>query len=265
MKTLLALTKNTLRETMRDRILLVMIFFAVALIIGTILLSSLSARQGEKVILDVGLGMIDIFGLLITLFVGAHLIFREIDKKTILLLLSKPISRSSFLLSKFFGLSALLAIMTGIMLVVFLFVLGFGTDYLMNGEYINMAFLGKILLISFFSLLSFLLLVAIVLFFSSFLSPIVATFSALSLFVIGHITDDLRMFAQDNDVSSLFSSFADIAYFGLPNFSFLNLKIFALNDITLTGVQLFAAAGGALLWMTLFLLGGTFFFSRKEF
>ena len=92
MKTLLAISKNTFRETIRDRILMVILFFGVALILATLLLSSISARQGEKVILDIGLGMIDIFGMIITIFVGTQLIFREIDKKTILLLMNSSMS-----------------------------------------------------------------------------------------------------------------------------------------------------------------------------
>jgi ABC-type transport system involved in multi-copper enzyme maturation permease subunit len=104
MKTLFALTKNTFRETIRDRILLVIVFFGVILIIATQLLSELSVRQDEKVLLDLGLGLIDIFGMLVTIFVGTQLIFREVDKRTIFVVLSKPVSRSSFLISKFFGL-----------------------------------------------------------------------------------------------------------------------------------------------------------------
>jgi ABC-type transport system involved in multi-copper enzyme maturation permease subunit len=264
MKTLFALTKNTFRETVRDRILLVIAFFGVVLIVATQLLSAISVRQDEKVLLDLGLGLIDMFGMIITIFVGTQLIFREIDKRTIFIILSKPVTRSAFLLSKFFGLGGILLLVTSIMLLVFIVVVGVQTDIIFQGGAFQYTFLGKLLLIAFFSFLSFLLLLSIVVFFSSFMAPILATFSSLILFVVGHITDDIRIFASHNADSGL-QIFSDVIYFGLPNFSILNLKNFVLNTIPLTNMELVCASGGALLWMGLLLFLGTFFFSRREF
>ena len=265
MKTLFALTKNTFRETIRDRILLVIAFFGVALIGASLFLAAISARQDEKIILDLGIGLIDIFGLLVTIFVGTQLIFREINQKTIFFILSKPVSRATFLLSKFFGLGAILTLITTVMLAVFIAVLVFSTSFVVSDDFIHFDFLGKILLISGFSLLSFLLLLAVVIFFSSFLSPTLAAFSALGVFLIGHLTDDIKMFAETNPVSPLFQKVADIFYFCFPNFSILNLKNFILNDFPLSPTELFAAAGGAILWIFVFVALGTFFFSRREF
>lgn len=266
MKTLFALTKNTFRETIRDRILLVIAFFGVILIVATQLLSELSVRQNEKVLLDLGLGLIDIFGMLVTIFVGTQLIFREIDKRTIFVILSKPVSRGSFLISKFFGLGAILTLITFVMLAVFVGVILFQTDLIFSEEVIHFSFISKLLLVSVFSLISFLLMLAIVIFFSSFMSPVLAAFSSLTMFVVGHMTDDLRMFALfNNESTDIFRKVADVAYFGLPNFSLLNLKNFILNDIAFSAVQLFAIAGGAILWIFILLLLASAFFSQREF
>ncbi|QQS59194.1 ABC transporter permease subunit [Candidatus Peregrinibacteria bacterium] len=269
MRTLLALTKNTFRETIRDRILLVIAFFGVILIFASQLLSTISVRQDEKMIVDLGLGMIDVFGMIITIFVGTQLIFREIDKKTIFIILSKPVPRWTFLLSKFFGLGAILFLVTVIMLVVFIGVIAFSTDLIIaNNHFIQLDFVGQLVLISSFSLLSFLLLLGVVIFFSSFMSPILAAFSSLTIFVIGHITDDIRMFAKFSpyeDISRGYQIFSDVVYYGFPNFSILNLKNFILNDIFPTSGELFAAATGAVLWITLFVTVGTLLFSRREF
>ncbi len=266
MKTLFALVRNTFRETIRDRILLVIAFFGVILIVSTLFLSAISVRQDEKVLLDLGLGLIDIFGMLITIFVGTQLIFREVDKRTIFVILSKPVTRAHFLLSKFFGLGAILLLITSVMLFVFMLVIGFQTDLIIHDDIIGCAFIGKLLLITFFSFLSFLLMLALVIFFSSFMTPVLAAFSSLTVFVIGHLTDDIRMFAQNQvNVSPVFEKIADAIYFGFPNFSILNVKNFILNDIPFTVAELFAAAGGAVAWMILLLLLGTFFFSQREF
>lgn len=266
MKTLFALVKNSFRETIRDRILLLIAFFGVILIVSSLLLSSISARQDSKIIVDLGIGLLDVFGLLITVFVGTQLIFREVDQKTIFLILSKPVSRADFLLSKFFGLGAILALITGIMLSVFVILLIFSTELIVDAQHIiHFEFLGKILLIALFSLLSFLLLLSAVIFFSSFLAPTLAAFSALGIFVIGHLTDDMRMFAQHNDVSSFFRGVAEVSYFAFPNFSLLNLKNFVLNDIPLSALELSAAAFSAFCWIAVFVILGTLFFSRREF
>jgi len=267
MKTILTLTKNTFRETIRDKILLVIAFFGVILIAATQMLAAISARQEEKILVDMGLGMIDIFGMLITIFVGTQLIFREIDKKTIFVLLSKPISRASFLISKFLGLGAILTLITGIMLLVFITVVAVQTDLVLVDDVIQTAFVGKLVIIAGFSLLSFLLLLALVIFFSSFMQPVLATFSSLTMFVVGHITDDIWMFAHYNREGGgeAMKAFANAVYYGLPNFSSLNMKNFVLNDIPVSTAQMLSAAGGALAWMVLLLLLATFFFSKREF
>lgn len=266
MKTLIALTKNTFRETIRDRILLVIAFFGVILILATILLSAISARQDEKILVDLGLGMIDLFGMIITVFVGTQLIFREIDKKTIFLLLSKPVTRTDFLLSKFFGLGAVLVLITVIMMAVFLAVITFATDLIWTSSQIEWDFVARLVVIGGFSLLSFLLLLAMVILFSSFMKPMLAAFSSLFVFIIGQITDDIRIFARDNEeVGEAYRVFAEGVYYLFPNFAILNLKNFVLNDILLTASQLFAAAAGAIFWIVIAVTLGTLFFSRKEF
>ncbi len=141
----------------------------------------------------------------------------------------------------------------------------FSTSLIVADGIVNINFLGQISLIALFSLLSFLLLLALVIFFCSFMKPMLAAFSALTVFVIGHITDDVRIFAQANDSSPFFRQFADAVYFAMPNFSILNLKNFVLSDIFLTPLQLTAAAAGALFWIIIAVTLGTLFFSRKEF
>jgi len=266
MRNLIALTKNTFRETIRDKILLVIVFFGIILIIATQLLSAISARQDEKIIIDLGLGLIDIFGLIITIFVGTHLIFREIDKKTIFILLSKPISRKNFLLSKFFGLGTILVIITIIMTCFFLGVVLFSTDLLVKDNIINLSLIANLGISILFSLFSFLLLLAIVIFFSSFMSPTLAAFSSLIIFVIGHVSDDLIIFTKTQlVVPEVMKIVAYFAYFGLPNFAVLNLKNFVLNDIALSPLEILASSTGAILWIFVAIFLGTIFFSRKEF
>ena len=103
---MLNIAKNTFKEIVRNRFLYLILFFAFVFIIFSLALGKLTIGQSEKVIVDFGLGMIEIFGLIGVLFVGSQLLFKEVEGKTIFLILSKPIKRQDFILGKFFGFSA---------------------------------------------------------------------------------------------------------------------------------------------------------------
>ena len=83
-------------------ILLFIILFSICFILLSLFLAGISLGQNAKILIDFGLAMIEIFGLVTILFFGSQLIFKEIEGKTIYLILSKPIKRSEFILGKFF-------------------------------------------------------------------------------------------------------------------------------------------------------------------
>ncbi len=250
MKTLLALSKNTFKETIRDRILFVIIFFAIIFIFSSQLAGEISARQNEKIIIDFGLAMINIFGVLITVFVGTNLVYKEIERKTVFILLSKPIPRSIFILSKFFGLGAVLFLATFLMSVIFFLLAPFCWSFVLA------------VLMMFFS---FLLLLAVVLFFSSFMQPLLSAFASFIVFIIGHITVDMKIFAENNDVSPLFMKFTDFIYYLWPNFEILNLKNIVLYDFVFTTSDAFYALLTTFVYIFVLLFCGVLIFSRREF
>lgn len=250
MKTLFALTKNTFREAVRDRILLVIVFFAVAFVLSAQLMAELSARQNDRIITDFGLAMINIFGVLITLFTGTTLIHKEIERKTIFTLLSKPIPRGTFILSKFFGLGAILALAT----------------LLMSGIFFLLAPPTIPVIIALAMMyLSFMLLLAIVLFFSSFMSPVLVAFASLITYVIGYITTDAKIFAEYNEVSPFFKSFANGLYYAWPNFELLNLKNMVLYGFQFTPLDAVYTVLMTVVFIFVLLYSGVLIFSKKEF
>ena len=121
----LPLAMNTLRESIRDKLLYVILFFALIMIGSGVILSALSLNQQTKIVMDLGLSSISVFGLIITVFVGTSLVSKEIDKKTIFLLLSKPLRRRDFILGKFVGLSLTLLIIFSAMALCFYGVLAY--------------------------------------------------------------------------------------------------------------------------------------------
>ena len=99
----LAVAANTFRETVRERVLYNLVFFAILMTLAGLLLGQLSIRQDEKILKDIGLAAMDLFGTLIAVFIGTGLVSKEIERRSLYPLLAKPLSRGEFFLGKFAG------------------------------------------------------------------------------------------------------------------------------------------------------------------
>ena len=104
MNRILAIAINTFREAVRDRVLYGVFAFAVAVLVFTLALAELSLEQQERVVMDLGLASISFFGVVIAVFLGSSLLYKEIEKKTLYVILPKPIHRWEFLVGKFLGI-----------------------------------------------------------------------------------------------------------------------------------------------------------------
>src|SRR5947199_3851815 len=105
-----AIARNAFREAVRDRVLYNLVVFALLLIAGAIFLGELSAGQEAKIIVDLGLSAILLFGVFIAIFVGVGLVYKEIERRTLYAILAKPVSRAEFLLGKYLGLCVTLLV-----------------------------------------------------------------------------------------------------------------------------------------------------------
>lgn len=252
MNPILALAKNTFRETIRDKILYTIAFFAVLLILSSKLVAGISAGEEAKTTLDFGLGMIHIFGVLITLFIGTQMIAREMEGNMIMILLSKPVSRLQFILGKFLGLGSILLLLTTLMGTLFFFLVPFHFSFLIvfAGMYIE-----------------FLLLLALALFFSAFLSPLLAMFSSLLIWIIGNITDDFYAFvlhAQER-ISPFFYGVGSGSYHLLPNFSRLNLKNEFTYGLDISNGDIAIIFVSSIAYIIFLLVVAVEIFKKKEF
>jgi len=177
-----ALGLNTFREAVRNRVLYSLLFFAVALILSALALGQLSVHEEGRVTRDLGLGGISLFGVLIAIFVGVNLVYKEIDKKTVFSLVPKPIHRWELILGKFFGMSVTLAVQIVIMGAFLALVL------VIQGAEVEPAILRAIVLI----FLELVVVTSIAILFSSFSSPFLSGAFTLGLFVIGRSLPELR-------------------------------------------------------------------------
>ena len=178
----LALGRNTFREAVRDRVLYLLLLFALALIFSALALGQLSLHEQTRVTRDVGLGGIALFGVLIAIFVGASLLYKELDKKTIFTLACRPIFRHELILGKFVGISLTLAVQIAIMAVTL------GAVLTLQGAEVDAAIARAVLL----TFLEVVVVSAMAILFSSFSSPILSGGFTLGLFVIGRSVPELR-------------------------------------------------------------------------
>jgi len=169
---------NTFKEAIRDRILYLLLFFAGTSIILSRVLALLTVGDRVKIIKDVGLASISLFGALMAILVGTGLVYKEIDKKTIFTLMAKPLYRHEFILGKFFGLVLTLFIMLGAMSLIFLLLIFLHTFRIEP----------QILLAIAFIFVELVLVTAVAILFSSFSTPILSALFALSFYLIGHFS-----------------------------------------------------------------------------
>jgi Cu-processing system permease protein len=229
---ILAVASNTFKETIRNRILVNILLFAVFLILLSMVVGEWSIHNQVKVIKDFGLSAMSLFGLLIAIFIGIRLMVQEMEQRTIYLILSKPIRRWEFVLGKYLGLAATLAVNVALMALAL-----WGLGLVREGR-IDTALAPAVGLIY----LEILLIVAFALLFSTITSPTLAAVFTLCIYVIGHTTSFIREFTLVNPDQGA-HWLLRVIYLVMPNLENLNLKMASVEHIALPP---HAAAFGAL-------------------
>jgi ABC-type transport system involved in multi-copper enzyme maturation permease subunit len=105
-----AVAVNTFREAVRDRVLYGVLGIATFVLLFTLVLAEVSLDQQRRIVLDVGLASISLFSVLVSVFLGSSLLYKEIERKTLYVILPKPIHRHEFLLGKYCGIVLTVAV-----------------------------------------------------------------------------------------------------------------------------------------------------------
>jgi ABC-type transport system involved in multi-copper enzyme maturation permease subunit len=244
---------HTLKETIRDRVFAASLVFAGIIIAGSAAVSPLAAGQRDKVVKDIGLASIAGIGVFVAVFVGASLLHREMDKRTIYTLLARPVSRTQYLLGKYLGIVLTLGLNVAAMGAIFVLLVGLHLHSLDAGH------LAAIYLIA----VELAVLASFSMFFSVISSPALAGLFTLSVFLVGHLARDVQRFAALLPPGTARSA-ARAAAFVLPDLELFNVKGMAVYGkpvphelllwATLYGIGLIAAA----------LLAATATFRRKD-
>jgi len=249
-----AIAVNTFKEAIRDKIFYSLVFFAGLIIGASILLSMLTLGEGSKIVADISLAGINFFGIIISIFVGIGLVYKEIEKKTIYTIISKPIRRSDFLLGKYLGLALTLLVYLSVMSAIFLAVL-----YIYTGSLAYKLLLSVILI--YFELL---IVTAAAILFSTFSTPSLSATYTLAIYVIGHLTGDLKALAGKTDIASA-KFVLDAAYYVLPNLENFNIKGEVVHNIPISGFYMLQAMTYGVLYVVCLIIIAVIIFQKKNF
>ena len=251
-----AIARNAFREAVRDRVLYNLVVFVLLLIAGAIFLGELSAGQEAKIIVDLGLSAILLFGVFISIFVGVGLVYKEIERRTLYAILSKPIGRGEFLLGKYLGLCLTLLVNVAIMGVG----LSLALVYVKRGwDPLVLRIWPAILLIY----VELMILTGVAMLFSAFSSPALSALLTFFVFVIGHFSADLKTLANSMGSAPTRWFFAGL-YYLLPNLANYNAITTAAHGLIPDPRGLLAAVVYGFLYIGVLLAATTLIFSRRN-
>jgi ABC-type transport system involved in multi-copper enzyme maturation permease subunit len=246
---------NTFREAVRDRVLYNLIAFALLLSGAAILVGEISIDIERLVVVNLGLTAVSIFGVLIAIFIGIGLVSKEIEKRTLYTVLSRPVRRWEFVVGKFFGLTGTLVVNTVFMAIgVFLALLYTAHKF----EKMDM----WVLVALYFIVLQFFIVCALALFFSSFSTPLMSAVFTFALFIIGSMADDLHGFARIAHGAGGWLA-TGIAYL-VPNFSALNVISQVAHGDPVGGSLIIYNTVYALFYSAMAISGAVLIFQRRN-
>lgn len=254
MNQILTIAQNTYKELIRDKALFLLIFFAIGLLGLSILLSQLSIHENLRLTIDFGFSGIFLAIVAMTLFVGSTLVYREIDKKTILFLMSYPLSRSQFIMGKFFGFAMMLCTLLiglGVVLAGMLFFIQWEPT--------------PAFLIAFYGMfLEILLLLSMTLFFGVIIRPILVVGSVVGLFLIGHGMNGFSEIVGRGQ-NEFLKTLSQIIKWALPNLENMNWMNQVVYSDIVPGRTIIFASVYTLGWVIFFLSFAIVLFRRRDF
>lgn len=213
---------NTYKEAVRNKVFYIILVFAIGLLMMSTVLATLSLGEDDRIIKDLGLSAINLFGLLLSVFVGVNLIFDELDKRTIYTIISSGATRYQFLLGKFLGFFITITINIIIMGFLLCCLIVFWSSGGVFGSGLPAVILAILLM-----LFEMMIIISFALLFSSFSTPVLSAFLTFVCWIIGHMSEDLLEWAKqlgERDGSVMMANFLNGLYYIIPNLELYNIK-----------------------------------------
>ena len=252
---ILAISKNTFRETIRDRILLSALFVILAMIVFTLFIASISLEQSTRMIIDFSITAIYALQIFVAIFIGSMLIYKEIERKTFYLILPKPITQLEIVIGKCAGLTLTTVAVTLLSTIVLYIILFF-----QSGE----LYFWPILLSVFMSTLEAVLLILISILFSGITSPILASVSTITIFIIGHAEGIFRYIFMTTQLQ-IVEIITKVIYYVLPNLEKFNIRNDIIHGVVPTFSIILVAVLYAISYALLLLVIMQLAFRKKDY
>lgn len=246
---------NTFREAVRDRVLYNLVVFAIIMVASALVFGQISFGIERLIMVNMGLTVITAFGIVIAIFIGIGLVSKEIDKKTLYTVFSRPVRRWEFIVGKFFGLSGTLLVNTLFMGLGFFAALWLLVHRFQWSD-------GWIFVAIWFIVLQFVIVTAVALLFSSFSSPLLSAVFTLALFVIGNFAQDLRSFGSGMRGTTKWLA-VGIAHI-VPNFASFNVASSVAHGEGLARALIFWNTGYAVLYSAVAVAAAVIIFENRN-
>jgi ABC-type transport system involved in multi-copper enzyme maturation permease subunit len=249
----LVIALNTYKESIRDKLLYNLLIFALLLIGGSVILSTLTVGERSKIIIDLSLASLNIFGVLIAVFVGIGLVSKEIEKKTIYTIIAKPVYRWQFLTGKYLGLLITLAVNVGLMTVC-VYAVQLAGEWSLRFELLQAIWLIYVELM---------IVTAVALLCSTFTTSTLAAIFTLALYVIGHLSASLKDLA--NKIGGAATAVANLFYYSLPNLEQFNIKGEIVHHVAVSAERVLWTTLYGFAYVALLLVIAIIIFQRRDF
>jgi len=249
-----AIAVNTAREAIRNKLLYTFLFFALAMMLFGVVLATISYVERERMMQDFAFASIRLFSVAIAIFVGVGLIHKDIDRRTVYTILSKPLSRAEFLIGKFTGLILIIWLQVAIM------ALFFAGGSLLMGAPLGFTHLAALALTA----VELALVVALATLFSSFTTPLLASFFSCGIWLAGHLSRDLRDYGA-NSSSALVRDGTAWMHRILPDLESFNLSIQASHQLPIAASDVWLPALYGAGYVAVILAFATLIFDQRDF
>jgi ABC-type transport system involved in multi-copper enzyme maturation permease subunit len=258
---------NGFREAVRDKVMYSLVAFAILLMMASYIIGELTAGQDVKILKDLGLSSIGIFGLFMAIFIGIGLVSKEVEKRSIYALLAKPIRRADLVLGKYLGLVLTLIVNVAVMTAALYLVLAYvGLGETQNARLareaplLDPALLKAVTL----TLVQLMIVTATALFFSTFSTPILSATFTFGVYVAGFFSTDLRNFDQVVD-SRMAQTLARALYYVLPNLGSFDVTSQVVHGLPIGWRYMAVTIAYGFTYIAILLIISVTVFSRRDF
>ena len=267
MRAVAIIARNVFRESVRDKVLYNLVFFAILLMAASYLIGQLTAGQDVKIIKDLGLAATSIFGLFIAVFIGIGLVSKEVEKRSIYALLAKPIHRYQVVLGKYAGLVLTLGVNLAVMAAALYLVLAYmawAAGPTVAAGWDRPALDPSLLKAFAMTFVELSVVTAIAVFFSTFSTPLLSAALTFGFFVVGRFSADLRNFNQVVE-SPVAAAFVRSLYWVLPNLAPFDVRGQVVHGQPVTSGYMALTAGYGALYAAALIVAAMLIFSRRDF